>query len=88
METLGVISYPSLHQAEASGRYGSHTSTEIPEGLRANPGPFNISINDLKDGIETQLIRSLHDRKLEGILATLEAKIKIQSKLDELQRWT
>lgn len=81
---MGVMSNLWLHQAEASGRYGSHTSTESPEDLRANPGPFNIFINDLKDGIETQLIRSRRDTKLEGILATLEDKIKIQSKLDEL----
>ena len=84
MEMLGGISNPWLHQAEASGRDGSHTSAESPEDLRANPGPFNIFINDLKDGIETQLIRSLRDMELEGILATLEDKNKIQSKLDEL----
>lgn len=87
-EMLGVMSNLWLHQAEAGGRYGSHTSTESPEDLHANPRPFNIFINDLKDGIETQLIRSLHDTKLEGILAPLEDKIKMQSKLDELQRQT
>lgn len=76
----------ALSRGEASGRNGSHTSPESPEDLCANPGPFNIFINDLKDGNETQLIRSLHATKLEGILATLEARIKMQSKLDELLR--
>lgn len=85
---LSVTYSLRLHQTEARGRYGSHTSAENPEDLHANPGPFNIFIHDLKDGIETQLIRSPHDRKLEGILATLADKIKIQSKPDELQRRT
>lgn len=87
-EMLGLISSPGLRQAEASGRYGNHIPPENPEDLHAKPGPFNVFINGLKDGIETRLIRFLDDRKLEGILATLEDKIKMQSKLDELQRWT
>lgn len=73
--------------AETSGRERSHPSPENPEDRRVNPGPFNIFINDLKDGTKTQLIRCPHDTKLEGILATLEDKIKIRSKLDEWQRW-
>lgn len=83
---LGVTSNLELQQAEARGRYGSHTSPERPEELWAHPGPFNIFINDLKDGLKTQLIRSPHDPKLEGILPTLEDKLKIQSTLDEWQR--
>lgn len=82
---VGVITNLWLWQTEVRGRYGNQTAEKF-EDFHANPGPFNTFINDLKDGIETQLIRSLHDTKLEGILATLEDKIKIQSKFDELQR--
>lgn len=59
----------------------------VPEDLHAKQGPFNISINGLKDGRETQLITFLQALKLEGIFAMSEAQIKMGSKLDELQRW-
>ena len=48
---------------------------------------FNIFNNDLDEGVQGILIKSVDDTKLGGIANTLEDRNKIQEDLDKLEHW-
>jgi len=49
---------------------------------------FNISINDVDDGIECTLTKFAHDTKQRVPVDTLEGREAIQRDLDRMERWS
>lgn len=62
-------------------------SIHIPQRSVLGPVPFNIFMNDLKDGIECEFVCSkfVNDTKLGRVADTLKHRIGIQNDLSKLE---